>query len=259
MSGSHGATTGTSLPQTVSYELASYALFPRPWPSEADEIRALQNGTWRPSSDDFDPIAGSSTSAGGLATRPFSQQISSLAELIQSVLFFAPKMVHVFANQPAFSARVRRLNLFVYCGRQNLELKGTLHTNGMRVSIFGPTLNIDAQVLDKMVVDNVANDPANYSTLTTLRQAWANKAEIWLYSSGGVPDDTLAQAFATVMGTTVRAFSEPFWVLPQFDALQKKILSRDEIGIGADFSAALATKTKLLHSLDSLSSRSFVP
>lgn len=105
----------------------------------------------------------------------------------------------------------------------------------------------------------VANDAANKSTLTTLHQAWTNGAEIWLYASGGVPDDALAQAFATFMGATVRAFSEPFWVLPQLDAQQKTIIARDEVGIGAHFKAALKTKTKDLHTLDKLSSRRFTP
>jgi hypothetical protein len=252
-------TTGTTGPSVVIYDLATYADFPRPWASDAHEVQALQNDTWQPAREDFDPVAHASTSASGQAARPFSQQASSLAELINSVIYFAPKMVHAFSNQPPFSTRVNRLNLFLYCGSNSLELQGTLKTNGTRVSIDNPALGINSSVLDKNILDAVANNSANASTLTKLRQAWANNAEIWLYSSGGVADDALAQAFATFMGASVRAFNEPFWVLPQFDVTQKVILSRDEVGIGAHFKAALARRTKLLHSLDSLSLRRFAP
>jgi hypothetical protein len=183
---------------------------------------------------------------------------TSLADLVGSIIYFAPNPTG-FANQPPTSARVLRLNLFVYSGGSMLELKGTLNTNGTRISMDTPMLGINASVLDKAILNSVANNAANTSTLTTLHQAWTNNAEIWLYTSGGVPTDALAQAFATFMGATIRAFSEPFWVLPQLDAQQKTILARDEIGIGADFKAALGTKTKLLRALDTLSSRHFTP
>ena len=61
------------------------------------------------------------------------------------------------------------------------------------------------------------------------------------------------------MGVKVRAFTEPFWVLPRYDATQNVILARDEFGIGADFTAASTTRTKKLHTLDALATRTFNP
>lgn len=61
------------------------------------------------------------------------------------------------------------------------------------------------------------------------------------------------------MGVKVRAFPEPFWVLPRYDATQKTILARDEFGIGADFADASNNRTNNLHNLDSKATRTFKP
>ncbi len=43
-----------------------------------------------------------------------------------------------------------------------------------------------------------------------------------------------------------RTFDDPFWVLPTFDTTQQKVLSRDEFGIGADFTPLLSYQNKRL-------------
>lgn len=255
---STGTRTGTGTgvgTQIIIFELAFYANFPSPWANEAAEILAIQNKNWLPSSDDFDAMSKAGTSA-TQATKPYGQLISTLKDIQQTVNFFAPKITGFTGTRPS---RVKRLNLFFYSGGPHLEFNGTLLTNGLWTSIFGPTMDIDASVLDTNILTNVQNSAASSAALNQLRTAWASDAEIWLYSAGGIPDDALAQLFAKVMGAKVRAFTEPFWVLPRFDATQKIILARDEFGIGADFAAASARRTKNLHTLDPLATRSFTP
>ncbi|VVC75480.1 hypothetical protein AQUSIP_07700 [Aquicella siphonis] len=247
-----GVRTGTSV---IIYELACYANFPRPWADEAAEIQAIQNGNWLPASEDFDAISKAATSATS-ATKPYGQVMSTLQDIIQTVTYFAPQAKGFNTTRPS---RVKRVNLFFYSGAQNLEFNGTLLTTGLWTSVFGPTLDLNSSVVDVNVLTNVQTNAANSAILSTLRTAWSSGAEIWLYACGGVPNDALAQMFATVMGAKVRAFTEPFWVLPRFDPLQKTILARDEFGIGADFAAASARRTKTLHTLDPLATRSFTP
>lgn len=250
-----GKSTGRRTSTTIIYELACYANFPRPWASEAAEIQGIQNKNWLPASEDFDAISSAATASVG-ATKPYSQIMSTLEDIIVTVTYFAPKAKGFNSTRPS---RVNRLNLFCFAGAQNLEFSGTLKTNGTWVSIFGPTLDLKSTVVDTNVLTNVQTNAANSGTLASLRTAWGPRAEIWLYTAGGVVNDALAQLFATVMGAKVKAFTEPFWVLPRYDATQNTILAREEFGIGADFTAASTTRTKKLHQLDTLATRTFTP
>lgn len=245
----------SSLPAIIIYELAIYASFPRPWLDDAAEIKAIQNKIWQPASEDFDAMGKAATSA-TQATKPFAQGINTLEDILSTVNYFAPNVPGFNVTHPS---RVKRLNLFFYCGGQNLEFSGTLRPDGTRISVFGPTVDLKSSVVDIGVIDNILNNNANTAALAKLKTAWAPAAEIWLYSAGGVPDDALAAKFANLMGASVRAFNEPFWVLPRFDAVQNTISSRDEFGIGTDFSAAAARRTKVLHKLDPLATRTFSP
>jgi hypothetical protein len=256
------ATTGKTsppgsggVPAIIIYELAIYASFPRPWPDDAAEIKAIQNQIWQPASEDFDAMGKAATSA-TQATKPFAQGINTLEDILSTTNYFAPNVPGFNTTHPS---RVKRLNLFFYSGGQNLEFSGTIQADGTRISVFGPTVDLKSSVVDISVIDNILNNNANAAALAKLKTAWAPGAEIWLYSASGVPDDALAAKFAKLMGATIRAFTEPFWVLPRFDAVQKTISSRDEFGIGADFSAAAARRTKVLHNLDPLATRTFSP
>jgi len=248
-------TPGVAVPAIIIFELACYATFPRPWPDDAAEIKAIKNNIWSPAAEDFDAIGKAATSA-TQATKPYAQAINTLEDIIHTVTYFAPSVPGFNVTHPS---RVKRLNLFFYSGGQNLEFSGTLNTSGTRVSVFGPSVDLQSSVVDLNVISNIQGNSANAAIMAKLQSAWAPGAEIWLYSSGGIPDDALAQAFAKLMGATIRAFSEPFWVLPRFDATQNIISTRDEFGIGADFTAATSTRTKVLHKLDSLATRTFTP
>lgn len=247
---------GTRTSTTLIYELATYANFPRPWPDEAAEIQGIKNDKWLPATEDFDDMSSKAATGATGTNKPHSQIMSTLEDVIVTVTYFAPKAKGFGKTHPS---RVKRLNLFLYAGAQTLEFSGTLKTVGTWVSIYGPTLDLNASVVDDTILNNIKSNSANKAILATLKTAWAANAEIWLYTAGGVVSDALAQLFAEVMGAKVRAFTEPFWVLPRYDASQNIILSREEFGIGADFTAASARRTKKLHTLDSLATRTFNP
>lgn len=250
-----GTSTSPGITGTTYLEICSYAVFPRPWADDQSEIQGMQDGKWYPSEEDFDAVATAATYA-SQGTKPYAQVMNTMEDMVNSVTYFAPKLPGFSTVHPS---RIVRLNLFLYAGAENLQFSGTLKTEGTWVSIFGPTLDLKASVVDIDVLNNIKSNTANSATLTALKSAWGARAEIWLYCCGGVPNDALAQAFATVIGAKVRAFDKPFWVLPRFDPVQKVILARDEFGIGDDFSAAAATRTSVLHGLDLLSTRSFSP
>lgn len=240
---------------TIIYELANYANFPRPWADDAAEIQGIKNSVWLPAGDDFDAMSAAATAASN-ATKPYSQIMTTLEDVILSITYFAPKAKGFGTTR---ASRVKRINLFLYAGAQNLEFSGTLKTSGTWTSVFGPTMDLNASVVDDMVLNNIKTNAANKGILATLQTAWAANAEIWLYTAGGVVGDPLAQLFAEIMGAKVRAFTEPFWVLPRYDATQNIILSREEFGIGTDFTAASTRRTNKLHTLDSLATRTFNP
>jgi hypothetical protein len=252
------ATQGKKVPTAsiIIFELGLYTRFPRPWADEAAEIQGIQNDKWLPAEEDFDSISPAATSASGSGTKPNGLIVTTLDDILSSVNYFAPQVPGFSTSHPA---RVKRLNLFFYSGGPHVELLGTLKTSGIWTSVFGPTMDLNASVADVATLKSIRSDAANKARLKKLATAWTKEAEIWLYSAGGVPSDALAQAFAKLMGVKVRAFTEPFWVLPRYDAAQNVIVARDEFGIGADFNAASSTRTKVLHALDSLSTRSFNP
>ncbi|MGQ3889416.1 hypothetical protein ACQUW5_10335 [Legionella sp. CNM-1927-20] len=240
----------------ISYELACYANFPSPWPDEAAEVQGLMNDKWLPAAEDFDAISPAATSANNQATKPYGQVMNSLADLISSVTHFAPKVAGFGKSHPS---RVVRLNLFLYAGTSNMGFMGTLTTQGKWGTTIPANADIDSPGIDAAVIAAIKSNAANKTALANLKKAWGPNAEIWLYTCDGVVSTAFGKKFAKLMGAKVRAFDDPFWVLPTYDATQKIILSRNEFGIGSDFAAAAATRTKDLHSLDSLATRTFKP
>ncbi|KTD74103.1 hypothetical protein [Legionella tucsonensis] len=244
------STTGT----VISYELACYAKFPRPWANEADEVQGLGNDKWLPSEEEFDIISPAATSANNQATKPFGQVMTSLEDLINTVTYFAPKVPGFGAS---YASRVLRLNLFLYAQSGNVGFEGILTTNGKWQSTLGT--DIKSAGLDSALITAISKKAATKILLTKLKKAWVPSTEIWLYTCSAVVSDAFGKKLAKLLGATIRTFDEPFWVLPTFDTTQQKVLSRDEFGIGSDFAAASATRTKVLHSLDVLSKRTFKP
>lgn len=249
--GSSGSTTSGAV---ISYELACYANFPKPWATEADEVQGLVNNKWLPSTEDFDSISPAATSANNQATKPFGQVIISLEDLINTVNYFAPK---VAGFGTSYTSRVLRLNLFLYAQSGNVGFQGILTTNGKWDAVLGN--DVKSAGLDSALITAISKKSATKTLLAKLKKAWVPATEIWLYTCSDVVSDAFGKKLAKLLGAKIRAFDEPFWVLPAYDTTQQKILSREEFGIGTDFAAAAATRTKDLHSLDVLSKRTFKP
>lgn len=249
-SGSGTKTTGT----VINYELACYAKFPKPWASDADEVQGLANAKWLPSEEDFDSISPAATSANNQATKPYGQVDTSLEDVINTVNYFAPKVAGFGTSYPS---KVMRLNLFLYAQSGNLGFEGILTTAGKWQANLGSDANSPG--LDSALITTISKKAATKTLLAKLKKAWDPATEIWLYTCSDVVSDAFGKKLAKLLGAKIRAFDEPFWVLPAFDTTQQKILSRDEFGIGPDFMAAMSTKTKDLHSLDALSKRTFKP
>ncbi|QMT60862.1 hypothetical protein [Legionella sp. PC997] len=249
-----GGGASTTKPSVIQFELAFYASFPKPWATEADEVQGLANGKWLPSEEDFDSISPAATGANNQGTKPFGQVITSVEDLINTVLYFAPQ-VPGFGTTHA--STVVRLNLFLYAESGDVAFKGTLTTTGKWDAVLGN--DIKSAGLDSALITALSKKSATKALQAKLKKAWAPNAEIWLYSCSAVVSNAFGKKLAKLLGAKIRAFDDPFWVLPSFDTSQQKILSRVEFGIGADFAAAAATKTKDLHSLDVLSKRTFKP
>ncbi|WP_419420870.1 hypothetical protein ACNVED_06115 [Legionella sp. D16C41] len=254
--GSSKAGSSLKVSGVISYELACYANFPRPWPDDAAEVQGLMNDKWRPAAEDFEVISPAATSANNQATKPFGQVINSVADLISVVNYFAPKVAGFGQSYPA---RVTRLNLFLYAGTNSIGFMGTLTTQGKWGTTLPNQADIDSPGIDTSIITTILNNPANKAALANLKKAWAPNAEIWLYTCDGVVSTAFGKKFAKLMGANVRAFDDPFWVLPTYDSNQQIILSRNEFGIGSDFADAANHRTKDLHSLDSLATRTFKP
>ncbi|RUR23598.1 hypothetical protein [Legionella qingyii] len=252
--GGSGGGSGTTTSSVISFELAFYASFPKPWATEADEVQGLANNKWLPSEEDFDSISPAATSANNQGTKPFGQVMTSVEDLINTVIYFAPQ-VPGFGTTHA--STIVRLNLFLYAQSGNVGFKGILTTTGKWDAVLGN--DIKSAGLDSALITAISKKSATKALQAKLKKAWASNAEIWLYSCSDVVSDAFGKKLAKLLGAKIRAFDDPFWVLPAFDSSQQKILSRDEFGIGSDFAAATATKTKDLHSLDFLSKRTFKP
>jgi hypothetical protein len=249
-----GGSGSTSAGTVINYELACYAKFPKPWASESDEVQGLANAKWLPSEEDFDSISPAATSANNQATKPYGQVDTSLEDVINTVNYFAPKVAGFGKYYPSI---VMRLNLFLYAQSGNLGFEGILTTAGKWQANLGNDVNSPG--LDSALITTISKKAATKTLLAKLKKAWDPATEIWLYTCSDVISDAFGKKLAKLLGAKVRAFDDPFWVLPSFDTSQQKILSRDEFGIGSDFTAAMATKTKDLHSLDVLSKRMFKP
>ncbi|WP_454781770.1 hypothetical protein [Legionella sp. WA2022007384] len=249
-----GGGSGTTTSSVIQFELAFYASFPKPWATEADEVQGLANDKWLPSEEDFDSISPAATSANNQGTKPFGQVMTSVEDLINTVIYFAPKVPGFGTTHPS---TVVRLNLFLYAESADVGFKGTLSTTGKWDAVLGN--DIKSAGLDSALITAISKKAATKALQAKLKKAWAPNAEIWLYSCSDVVSNAFGKKLAKLLGAKIRAFDDPFWVLPAFDTSQQKILSRDEFGIGADFAAANATKTKDLHSLDVLSKRTFKP
>ncbi|MCW8418182.1 hypothetical protein OQJ18_06890 [Fluoribacter dumoffii] len=250
--GGSGSTSTTRA--VISFELACYGKFPKPWASEADEVQGLGNNKWLPSEEDFDAISPAATSGNNQATKPYGQVETSLEDLINTVTYFAPKVAGFGTSYPS---KVVRLNLFLYAQSGNIGFEGILTTTGKWQANLGN--DIKSAGLDSALITKISKNAATKTLLAKLKKAWDPSTEIWLYTCSDVISDAFGKKLAKLLGAKIRAFDDPFWVLPVYDTTQQKILSRDEFGIGSDFAAAASTRTKDLHSLDVLSKRTFKP
>jgi hypothetical protein len=133
--------------------------------------------------------------------------MTSLADLIGSVTYFAPK-VPGFGK--SYAARVLRLNLFLYSDGSSLGFLGTLNTTGKWGAVLDPKDGVNAAGLGSALITAINKKAATKALTAKLKKTWGPNAEIWLYTASGVISDALAKKFAKLMGATVRTFDEPF-------------------------------------------------
>jgi hypothetical protein len=201
---------------------------PPEWAAADKEVEALENGTWKPGTPDFDALVTAIPAKEG--TR-MMHDMGDFLDLLSS-------------------SKVRRINMYIHVvpassgGGFGLGIAGELENDGgMRIkkeNIFdfpllfqlkGTTLRNEGRMLSK-------DDPY--------------RRELWLYHVGGVLEDDFLFSLASYIGRQVFAFPVPVWFLPEFSTSPAKIVKRGRLDINPNLTFTLA-KPNLLPTRDPLS------
>lgn len=180
--------------------------FPRPWRDVKDEIDALQDDRWFPSTDDF--IAVEVNSRKTASKKP--------TKIVGSVEAF----IHLILDQPAGS--IKRINIITHGNSNSVAFSGEIHKDG-GVS-FDEELDIG--VLQALLMHGIV-----YKGRTVdwkeVESRFGQNAEVVIYACKAAISENLLQDLAEFLDVTVKAFDRELHYT--FDELDASTFNRRDI------------------------------
>jgi hypothetical protein len=185
-------------------EIIVIATFPRPWPSDAEEINNMQAQTWSPSDVDFNAVAQKDKRNATIFTvKSFGEFLGAIQSVPAKSLQRAVVITHANAGLIAFSGTVA----FNQAGKTNGSVFLTV-SGGVNSPLTGG-LDVDALL-------GLRNDS---SLVNDLRGRFTGKqAEILLVCchAGQATGLLLLQDLAVTLQATVKSFKDSIFYCPAF-------------------------------------------
>lgn len=214
-------------------EITIVGSFKNPFASRADEIKAMKENRWEPSTDDFVDVAGTALTVDHFHT-----------------IFGA---ILVEGNKETKAGSIKRINIFTHANPSMIAFSGQISSVGAMASVTlrtnGAMTPGDLQALTQGQTFNVASKnktiAAKTFTLDDIRRRFAKDAVIVLYACKSGIDSGFLQEIADTFQVKVRGFNDLVGYFPTFDEGSKSI-NRRHVGIGRN---ALKVETDF-HELD---------
>ena len=222
-------------------ELSVYGKFDNPWKRVDDEVAAMAENRWSPTSDDFAAVAGKSV------------QIDSWKGLLHVIL--------TQGNAESAPRSISRINIFTHANSDLIALSGDVRPGSTSAHV---TLNVGSAIseetLDKLnsgITFSVASKNKRLASknfvIDDVRNRFTSDAVIVIYACHGAVDTAFVQRIADTFQVNVRAFTEVIGYFPSYEegdpAAKRaaKVTNRRTVGVGYN------SKVKVhdFHGLDS--------
>jgi hypothetical protein len=221
-------------PKASGREITIVGTFKNPFQSRAEEIKAMKENRWEPSTDDFVDV-------GGKTVRAESYTSILTAILVDGAAETKPDSI-------------ARINIFTHANADLIAFLGTITPAGAMTNV---SLNVNSS-LSKDVLDNLnaagvtftvnAQTPALKSrkfSIDDVRRRFTKDAVIVIYACKSGLDGSFVQKIADTFQVKVRGFSDLVGYFPIYDEATSAI-NRRQVGIGRNSQ----TKVTDFHKLD---------
>jgi hypothetical protein len=204
-------------------EISVVATFPKPFKSVAEEVKAMKDDRWEPSTEDFSAVAGQQ-----------SVTVDNYLQLLAVAL--------VDGNRETTAGSIGRINIFTHSNSDLIAMRGTISVGGLTttVSLEVPTA-ISDDTLDALnqpgATFSISHKSKSISskkyTLDDVRKRFAANAVIVLYSCRAGVSKVFLQRIADTFQVKVRGFDDVIGYFPTFvESPKPAVTNRRRVGIG---------------------------
>jgi hypothetical protein len=205
---------------TAAREINVVANFANPFKTTAEEVKAMQEGRWEPSADDFRAVAGASVT------------VDSYLQLLAVTL--------VDGDHETANGSIGRINIFTHANSDLIALKGTLSAGGMTTQVF---LDVNSAISEDTL--DILNKPglpftvnakskqisSKQFTLADVRKRFSPNALIVIYACHTGVQSAFLQRIADTFQVRVRGFDDVIGYFPRFEE-PDRVTNRRQTGVG---------------------------
>lgn len=182
--------------------------FPNPWPSEQDEINALLNDEWFPSTKDFAAAIRNSGAKGKNHT----------------IVDHSAGFINLVFMQPKGS--ITRLNFVTHGSSDSIGLKGRIEDDGV---YFDEEL--EAGVLQGFKENGILKEDGTVVPWTEVQARFAKDAVIVVYACKTALSEAFLQDLADIFGVTVQGFTAELHYTYGEEALSDGKIDRKQLKV----------------------------
>lgn len=208
----------TSAAPSRLVELTLVAYYPTPWKSDAEEVTALDQDRWHPTSKDFYAVA--HTPNQGRHNATIVREVNNIRSLVGAIKF---EDLHGRRERP--NGSIGRLNLISHGGKRGVfGLSGEVRANGNVFCGRGLEDHFLDEVIDEHTLKWFNNEGRGHRD--DIRAKLDRGAEFWLFlcSAASVgPCRVLSEKLANTFNVTVRAYNDEVWYYPDHKNAKNQI------------------------------------
>jgi hypothetical protein len=212
-------------PKVAGREISVIASFKNPW-TEADEVKAMKENRWEPTSTDFQAVANDAI------------LVDHWHKLIGAIL--------TKGDAESAPGSIRRINIFTHANANLIAFAGHVRPGGAMTSV-GLTVDgaISEDMLDELnkgitfqVQSKSKALAAKKFTIDDVRKRFTKDAVIVLYACHTAVDGAFVQRIADTFQVKVRGFTDVIGYFPSYEEADEakktaaKVTNRRRVGIG---------------------------
>lgn len=213
--------------------------FKNPFTSIKEEVKAMKEGRWEPSTDDFQDV-------GGRVAR-----VDSYLSVLGAILVEGDSETH--------AGSISRINIFTHANSNLIALGGRIEVGSISTNVL---LNVQ-NAISSDTLDNLNNQGAIFNvqskvkklakkdfTLDDVRARFAKDAVIVLYACRSGVEGALLQRLADTFQVKVIGFTDLIGYFPNYTEVPARVTNRRRVGVGRNSKVVESD----FHKLDSSSS-----